>query len=254
MKYILSFLFLIAFGYSNAQTILDKEKELMSDFKKVKYWNEKLIKDYQQITEDSLDDIATIFKNKLLSITSTMPQTMSYNFQGLKNLGVQIIKASDGNFKIYSWEAKTKNGARYIETLYQYKLNRKVFSDLRIKEKETDPGYFCREIFTIRLNMLNTYIALYNGYPGDKNKTLQLKAYELHDTGFKDEIPFFKTATAFENEINIIFNDPIIKSSEDDLILYDETKKTITIPVINEEKLLTKRKIVYKFNGRCFEK
>ena len=254
MNHFLSLLLLLTLNYGFSQTILNKEIELMRDFKRINYWNDSLAKKDLQSTEDSLDEVGVIFKNNLLACTGTNPQTMSYNFQGLKNLGLHIAYTPDGNFKIYSWEAKSKNGTKYIEAIYQYKLNRKVFSAPKIKEKESDPGLICDNIFTIKVNILATYIAYYQGVYTDTTKVIQLKAYELHDTGFKDEIPFFKSKTSFDNEVNLTFNSQKSKIPEYDWVIYDEEKRNISIPVVNEEGVLIKRKTSYKFNGRCFEK
>lgn len=254
MKYFFTLCLSMIFQFSFGQlSMLDIEKELMRDYKKIIYWNDSLQKKYDIVTEDSLDDVNINFKNKLLTYTGTTAQTLSYKFQGLKNLGVHIVSSADGSFKIYSWNTKSKDGIQYVEAVYQYKLNRKVFSKLKIKEKESDPGHWCDEIFTIKANLLTTYVAFYKGTASDSTKSILLKAYELHDTGFKDEIPFFKTKNDFTNEIKLEYLAKSEKTNIDELIFYDELKHTLNLPMINKELALTKRRANYQFNGKHFE-
>jgi hypothetical protein len=254
MKYILSLLFIISsFNLFAEKSLLDIEKELMNDYKRIIYWREVYINDSKLANEDSLDDVNINFKNKLLTFTSNTPQTLSYKFSGLKNLGVHICSSADGVFKIYSWDTKIKSGIHFIESIHQFKLNRKVFSELKIKEKESDAGYFTDEIFSIKVNQLITYIVYFKGINSDTTQTVCLKAFEIHDTGFKDDISFFKSKTSFDNEIKFEYDSRLLKINIDEIVFYDELKRLLFIPVINSKKQLTKKKNSFKFNGKYFE-
>lgn len=254
MKNIFTILFLSIIGFAQAQvSVVDIEKELTKDFKRIKFWNDSLAKSKELFIEDSLDDAAIHFKNKLLSYTGNTPQTMSHKFLGLKNLGLHIATSADGSFKIYSWETKFNNGVHYFETIYQFKLNRKIFSRIKIKAKETDPGHYCDEIFTVKIKMLNSYIAFFQGNNSEKTNTVCLKAFEMHDTGFKDEIEFFKTKTTMSNELNFEYL-ANSKVNIHDIVTYNDDTKILTTPSINDKGELKKGKIEFKFNGHSFEK
>ena len=67
MKNIFTILFLSIIGFAQAQvSVIDIEKELTKDFKRIKFWNDSLAKSKELFVEDSLDDAAIHFKNKLM--------------------------------------------------------------------------------------------------------------------------------------------------------------------------------------------
>jgi hypothetical protein len=63
--------------------------------------------------------------------------------------------------------------------------------------------------------------------------------------GLKSEMGFEIDLTASSNRENAV---------PDYSIIYDQKNKTMSIPVILEDSKITKKRIVYHFNGKYFER
>lgn len=244
-------IFFTIFGYLTAisQTnIAQKEKDLVKLYSK--------LTSFIQGNYDSIVVYSDKFETEFTKFIQNNPATFNYSFKRFIDSNFCDVRTStDGNFRIYSWDTWTGGTQHVFQTIYQWKSEGKVFTKIP-KYEEVDPGTFCSKIFTVNIKGRQHYLAVTNGILSTKDAVQIISDYTIQGNKLIDTIPIFKTKTKELNSIDVEFDFFSVVDRPErplELIKYDDKRKTIYIPVVDEKGQVTKRNLLYQLKGNYFE-
>lgn len=210
---------------------------------------------FVQSDYDSILLYSEKFGKEFTSFISANPTTLNYSFRKLIDSNNCHIKtASDGNFRIYSWDTWTGGTMRIFNEIYQWRDKGKVFTKVPTYT-DGDPGSFCSKIFTVIIKNKPYYLAVTNGIYSSKDAIQSISVYAI-DNKLVDTVKMFKTKKALLNRIDVEFDFFSVVDRPErplELIAYDKKQKIIYIPVIGDKGKVTNKNILYQLKSRYFE-
>jgi hypothetical protein len=259
MKAFKPFAFLFCFFVSLnsiAQTSKAIEDDLYKSFQKIDYWrNHK--NDADMHGSDSLESANDIFKVKLKSFTAKYPLTIDQKFALLEKAHLSIATSSDGLFRIYSWDTGEGGSMHNFENVYQYKVNNETISDFKPLDsiEEGHPTYWFSNLYTLKVSDENYYLVVYNGIFSSKYVSQGIKVFAIQNGKLNDNVKLIKTADGLHNQIYFGYDfGSIVYWKVRPSIYFDDSSKTIFIPLVDVNKKMTHKYIAYKFTGQYFER
>ena len=224
-----------------------KEKDLVKLYSKLTCF---IQKDY-----DSISVYSEKFETEFTKFIQNNPATLNYPFKRIVDRNFCDVRtSSDGNFRIYTWDTWTGGTMHFFETIYQWRSNGKVFTRVP-KYEEGDPGNFCSNVFTVILNGKRHYLAVANGIYSTKDKSQSISGYTIEGNKLIDTIPVFKVKTKKLNRIDVEFDffSVVDRPEPLALIAYDDKRKIIYVPVVDDKEQVTKKNLLYQLKGNYFE-
>ncbi|MDB5153516.1 MAG: hypothetical protein JWR54_2267 [Mucilaginibacter sp.] len=244
------------FLYSNsyAQSPKEIEADLLKSFKKISYWSEQRSKDTSLNWINNLEEANEVFGNKLKYYTGKYPSTINCPFNSLKKEHLDIIMSADGLFRIYSWDTWQGGTMHDFENVLQYKSGGKVTSILDTTKSDEDYVYYYSNLYTMKAKGKTYYLAVYRGIFSTKDVSEGVRIFTI-ENGKLNDAKLIKTPAGLHHKIEYGFD----FFSEVDwkvrpAIHFDKAKKTLYIPLVDETGKMTHQFILYKFNGKYFEK
>ena len=237
-----------------AQSPKKIEEDLLKSFKKIHYWNEQRGKDTSLTWVNNLEEANEVFGSKLKNYTGKFPFTLRYPFRSLKKEHLDIISSADGLFRIYSWDTWQGGTMHDFENVLQYKSGGKVTSILDTAKSDEDYVCYYSNLYTMKAKGKTYYLAVYGGIFSTKDVSEGVRIFTI-ENGKLSNAKLIKTTTGLNHKIEYGFD----FFSEVDwkvrpAIHFDKAKKTLYIPLIDETGKMTHQFILYKFNGKYFEK
>ena len=235
------------------------ETELLSHLKKIKYWKyEADYKVYPHI-QDSLESESALFQRMFYDYINTRPETINNDFKELLSEGLMISNSDDKMLRIYSWNTETGGTMHFYDNIYQYKSGDKIYSKMIIDTSGDgpDPGGWYSFIYTLNTDAKKYYLAVSNSEYSTIDIAQSVGAFTIENGRLDNTEKLFKTEGKMSNELGISFNFFNVENHPErplKLILFNEKKKELSIPVISEKGAVTDKFIVYKFNGKYFTK
>jgi hypothetical protein len=256
MRSLVVFLIFCGLTPLHAQQLPTIEQELVSQFKKIDYWATFKDSAFPDINKyDSLEAANKLFRFSLLSYTSTVAPTLTWEFKELEMLGLYIRTSVDRLFRIYSWNTRMGGTAHVFDAVYQYRSDdNKVFSKT-IKNGEGDAGRWYSNIYTLKTDDKTYYMGLYHAVFSSKDYYQGVKLFSIEKNTLNDDVRLIKTRTSIRNDLGFGFNFfSVVNRSERPLklIYYEEDEKKLSVPVILQDGKVTKKFTVYQFNGEHF--
>ena len=259
MKTCALFAFLILFFISQScfgKTPKSVEADLLMSFRKIDYWFEKK-GDTTIGAYDSISKANDVFAKKLKYYTGKYPFTIVQTFWLLKKESLDVISSSDGLFRIYSWDELTGGTMHFYENVTQYKTGSKVYSVLNVDTSGGQGGYIYNysHVYTLKTDGKTYYLAIYNGIFSSRIMGKGVQVFSIIDGKLNDKVKLIKTASGLHSKLYYDYDlGPIVNEVTDDDAHYNDALKTITIPVIDDNGAVTKKRITYKFTGQYFER
>lgn len=205
---------------------------------------------------DSSTFYADKFEKDFPAFLKKNPETINYPFKKLTaKTGCDVITSSDGNFRIYSWDTWQGGTMHVFRSVYQWKANGNVYTQVPTYE-EGDAGTFCSAIFTVPINNQPYYLAVTNGIYSTKDSRQSISVFSVKGNQLNTSVRLFKTKTQQLNTIDVDFDFFSVVDRPErplKLITYNEDRKIIRIPVVNDQGKVTKRTILYQLKGQSFE-
>ena len=226
-------------GYSQTNNISSQENSLVNLYSK-------LLKS-SNAGEDSIRNYySDKFGSDFKGFIKANPATLTYPFKKLIDSNYYFLKtSSDGNFRVYSWDTETGGTMRFFNQIYQYKSNGKVFTKIP-KYEDGDPRTFCSQIFTVYIKGKVYYLTILNGIYSTKDASQSIAVYTIQDNKLVDTVKLFKTKTKYLNTIDVEFDFFSVVDRPErplELITYDEKRKIIYIPVVNDKDAVINKNI-----------
>lgn len=199
----------------------------------------------------------------VLQFTSSNPETLAYSFKEMPN-GLTVVTSADGQFRIYSWNTLEGGTMQYYKNVFQYKVNGKVYSKLSKTETESNDGSVnFYDLNEVKSNSKNYYVASSISVGSSAAYYYEAKVFSIEDGKLNENAKLIKTRSGLKNTLG--YDVDLSSSSNSDRtdgvegrdymgMVYDKKTKTISIPLINEDGKITKKKIRYQFTGTYFEK
>jgi hypothetical protein len=254
MRFLAIIIFFSGLNTLHAQNLLTIEQELVSQFKKIDYWANFKDSAFPDINKyDSLEAANNLFRFSLLSYTSTVAPTLTYEFRELEMLGLYIRTAEDRMFRIYSWDTRMGQTAHIFDAVYQYKTEDiKVFSKTI---KNGDAGRWYSNIYMLKTDEKTYYLGLYHAVFSSKDSHQGVKVFSIEKNTLNEDVRLFKTRTGIRNDLGFGFNLFSVANRTErpvKLIYYEEDEKKLSVPVVMQDGKVTKKFVVYQFNGEHF--
>lgn len=196
---------------------------------------------------DSISRYDSLFGEMLQRLTAGNPASMHYPFTRLQNQGVTIATSADGRLRIYSWDGQTGGTAHNANNVCQYIDNDKVYSTLTIVDG--GPGETYSAIHLFKRNNKTYYLAASGAIIATLHVYAALEILQIDSGQLRDNVPLIHTASGITGTLGF---DYILDSDEDANFNFDPVTGTITFPLVLENGHVTKRKIIYTFNGKYF--
>lgn len=208
--------------------------------------------------QDSLEFYSSAFSSKMIAYIDKYPSTLDYSFQSM--VGIDIVTSNDRLFRIYSWDTWMGGTEHDFENIFQYKSKGKVYSRVvHDTSLANDDNYtpFYSDIYSLHANNKTYYLAIGNEMYSTQDVGQSISIFTIENDQLNDTTNLIKTSTHFTNIVNVPFN--FFKVTDDGkrpirIIKYDIEKKIIYIPIVLEDGTVTKKFIIYRFNGKYFEK
>lgn len=249
------FLVFTARSFSQEKSLQTIEKELTLAYKNL--LADRFEKDsiyWQRLQYDN-----KIFKDKIYAYTSSYPRTLSYSFDSLKAINVDIVTSSDGLFRIYSWGTWLGGTMQDFANIFQFKSGGKVFVKLVYDTATLNEGVyvpFYSQIHSLKGKTKTYYLAISNGVYSSKDCSQSIRVFTIENDSINDTVKLFKTKTGYQNAIDVDFDFFTVADRPERplrLIKYDPETKTVYIPIVSDNGFVTNRFILYKYNGEHFE-
>lgn len=231
-------------------------------FSKISVWT---YDQYGEASYDSIEKFNNDFEALLLQVLVDNPKTLTANFEKPETETFGTTTSPDGNLRIYSWDDRLGGTMRYFRNVFQYKTNGKVYATV-LKNSETGTGdeltandYMPVEIHNV-VSENKTFYLLYRIFIGSSAAYQhQIKVFSIDGEVLNDKAKLIKTQSGIQNELtwDIDFSSEVNRTKIDrelSYMQYDERQQIISIPLIDANGKLTKKRIRYRFKGQYFEK
>ncbi|RXM52563.1 MULTISPECIES: hypothetical protein [unclassified Chryseobacterium] len=255
-KNILGFLFVLTAHFLFGQNISTIEKQLSKAFQKIDYWSSE-----GRNNENSYDSLATAntkFEKLLVQYTSSHSQTISHPFKSLEKIGLIIATSEDGKFRIYSWDTWTGGSMHFFKNVFQYEVDKKIYSKTVESQGEGDPGNYYTQVNDIISENKKYYLAQSKAILSSGMSYHAIKVFSIDNGKLNDKAQLIKTQSGIKNqlsyEVDLTASTNRQYEGRDYEIEYDPKNKIISIPLIQADSKITVKKIRYQFKGKYFEK
>jgi hypothetical protein len=239
-----------------AQTPKQIENELLRSFKRIDYWDQQRSKDTSMAWFDSLEKANDVFGKKLKAYTQKYPATITCPFNLLKKNYVDISSSTDGLFRIYSWDTWTGGTMHFFESVFQWKSGTNIFSklDTPMQEGDNRPNY--NKVYTLKVKDKSYYLAVWLDIGSTKDVADGIHIFTIVN-GELTDAKLIKTQSGLHSELSYDYDFGSVVNMNFDKrprIHFDSTTNTTYLPLIDGNRNMTKKFILFKFTGQYFER
>lgn len=229
-----------------AQSESSIENRLLKSFSKIAQYNS------DDVHYDSLQAFNDRFADLLIGTLNKYPQTIHYSFKKLKDAGLNITTSEDRKMRIYSWDDMQGGTMRFVNNVYQTQSGKAQM----IRSKNGDG--FINSIDILKTSN-TTYYLVSKMHKGSSALFLQtMDIYKIDAKGNLIAAPIIKTSSRITNTLSceVDYSARVNRSIDfiETAIVFVADKKEMHLPLIQADGKITKAKIVYRFNGRVFER
>jgi len=256
-NYIIKYLvFLLpAFFYSKAFTqtndLGNEENKLMGIHNQISSRiNVALSKRYDITINDSVAYYVQALEKGFTSLITSNPKTLDYPFNKLRDSNICLVTtATDGNMRVYNlncWQLLTQ--------IYQWKEKGKVYT--KVTRNQKDSILLCREIYAVPVHGKRYYLPVTSTIIWPSHAMQSVAAWRINGSSL-NAVTLFKNKSKKADHIDVPFSfynfAPRIKDTLLTFISYDDVKKKIYVPCVNEKGVFTQRYSIYEIKEDCLE-
>ncbi|MEO8514630.1 MAG: hypothetical protein ABI543_13805 [Ignavibacteria bacterium] len=252
MKYIVIIISFLATSFLFGQTSSEIQKSLAEHLNKMTYYK------FQAPNDDSVNTYNTLFKKLFLKYLGDDPSSMRDNMDIIVKAGLIIASSEDKQFRIYSWDTQSGGTMHFYDNVYQYAAGDKVFVKESMNDTEGDPKSWYSEIYTMKDKEKKYYLGVYNAEYSTRDIAQGIKFFAIENNSLNTDVKLAKTTDGNVNELGISFNFFSLQNHDErplKLVLFDKSKNTISVPVVqNENDSITNKLTLYQYQNGLFEK
>jgi len=140
----------------------------------------------------------------LLNYTASIPETLTFEFKDLLKSGLEISTSKNGLFRIYSWDTKTGGTMRSFRNIFQFKSNKKVFSQKLLSDvDEYGESSYSYEILDQVVSKKKTfYIVKCISIGSSALSNHKIKIFSIENGILNDNAKLIKTKSGIKNELS----------------------------------------------------
>jgi hypothetical protein len=229
----------------------------------------RLIKEFQMIdslashpvstdSTNSYDTLVAVNRNVLsrfLSFCSSNKESIRYPFNSL--LDLTIINSEDHRCRTYSWDSYTGGTMHIYYSFAQFltannKLSTQLLSDT--STEGGDPGLWYCKIYTLKNSGHAYCLCIGSGRYSTADLGFEVNIYTVKGS-LLVQAPIIRSKTGLTNRIHVDYNFfKLTKETDDHSIEFDSSSRKMYIPLVNDKGEMSKKYIIYKFNGTYFQK
>lgn len=235
------------------------EDELMSIYKDIET-NSSYQPGYSEDRDRKLADANKKFQKRLLEVTAQHASTLKYRFPDLREK-VSIKTASDNGLRIYSWDTHQGGTMHFYGVVYQFAGVEGVYSQSSFWD-EGDPAGSILDVSSIKTRTGTVYLATFMAILSTSYRGQTMHAYQVDGNTLSEGVKIFRTKSGpvsslgFSYDFFSVVNNP---SPREELFNFNPRTREISFPVVIESEevpqgKVTKRRIVYKFDGEFFRR
>jgi hypothetical protein len=205
---------------------------------------------------DSCIYYSELFGKEFTSVISSNSNSLKYPFSLLlKKEYCKIQTSIDSNFRIYSWDTHLGGTMHFYKSVYQWQSNGKVYVKIPTYN-DGDAGNYCSKIYSVKIKERLYYLAVTNAIFSNKDAMQSISTYSIEANKLQDTAKVFKTRKQFLNSIDVSFDFYSVLDRPErpvELIRFDETRKVVLIPVVDENGKVLKKHLVYALKDAYFQ-
>jgi len=254
--YLIAVLYLLHLTTPFAQTPQTIERNLMKAFMRIDYWGQHRF-DNQGKPEDSLFEANKRFSKTLYRYSTKCPLTIYFKFNKLEKK-INIIRASDSLFTIYSWDSQTGGTMHFFNNVFQYKRSKRTYAIVDTPWADGDIGDLFRKIYTFKNRGKSYYLCTYMFIESTRYYGEGIRIFSVRKDTLDSNIRLIKTKSGLTSDVSYEYDLGLYdfrgnwKAKPE--IYFDRHSKTINLPLITSNGRMTHRYIKYKFTGQYFER
>ncbi len=213
----------------------------------------KFVKQFATLSNSSGD--SEKFEKDFRNFLSANPNSLDFSFNKLKNNSFYITTSTDSNFRHYSWDTGQGGSMHFFNEIYQWRVGGKVFVKQVQASEEGDSGEFSSKIYTINIQNKDYYLVVTNSIFSNRDARQSVIAFAINNDKLTPA-PIFKTKTKLLSRIDVDFDFFSVVDRPErplELITFNSKQDTLFIPVVDKDGKVTKRNILYVFNGTSLE-
>ena len=213
----------------------------------------KFVKQFSTLSNGAGD--SEKFKKDFSAFLSANPNTIDFPFNKLKSNSFYITTSTDGNFRHYGWDTGQGGSMRFFNEVYQWRVGEKVFVKQVQGSEEGDSGEFSSKIYSINIQNKDYYLVITNSIFSNRDARQSVIAFFINNNQLV-QAPIFKTKTKLLSRIDVDFDFFSVVDRPErpiELITFNSKQDTLSIPVVDKDGKVTKRNILYVFNGTVLE-
>jgi hypothetical protein len=159
--------------------------------------------------------------------------------------------SADGVLAILSWDTQMGGTQHYFNNLFLIKTNGR-FKYINSETSTQDDEYSCcyNGIYCLTVGNKTYYLATYESILHVSERMEGIKVFSVEDGKLNDKVKLIKTHEGFNYRLRYRY---FVEEEIGGMNYYPKSKE-ITFPLINEKGRMAGDSIVYKFNGKYFEK
>jgi hypothetical protein len=232
------------------------KEDLNRSFKKIDYWERQRDKNTTMAWSDSLENANDVFGIKLKYYTEKYPGAIFDSFDSLVKDHMDISSSTDGLFRIYSWDTETGGTMHFFENVMQYKSGAitKAIIDTPKREGDNRPNY--NKIYTFKTNGKAYYLSIFLYISSTKDVAEGVHIFTIENSKLTDA-KLIKTHSGLHSELYYDYDFRSVINIDYDKrprIRFDNNDNIIYLPMVNSNYQVTNKFILYKFNGKYFER
>lgn len=229
------------------------EAELNKQFQKIYYWDGRHEMSDIIDTYDSMQRANNYILTQLVKQGYNNRAFFNYPFTSLSEY-LDVVSSKDKSFRIYSWDTYTGGTMHIFFAVAQYSgSGNKVFTQALTDTTGDDPGLWYSKIYAFSDKGRNYYFCVGSGKYSTTDLGQEVIVYAVKGSGLVPAT-IIKTAKGLTNSIHISYDLSNLDGKTDHSIVFDESSNELKIPVVNEKGKMSNKNIIYKFNGKYFER
>ena len=192
------------------------------------------------------------FTDSLTYLIKNNNSTLNYPFEKLqKENALKMATSADKKLKVYSWDNNSGGTMRFFNQIYQFDANGNITVNASLASNDSQ-AYFSK-IYTVQnKNNESIYLVISNSILSNKYSVQHINAYKIGAENLQSAA-VFKTKTNTLDKISVEYDFfSVVDRPERPVELITFENNTLKIALIDDKQNVTRKNLIYEWNGEVF--